>query len=254
MSELRPITREDFYMHYLAYGGEIDLLPEPFTKKEEYLYKICLRINEMNNEGAGGSSINVIDDLLSESTTDALSANQGRVLNEKIPTKIVTDIKNDTLNGRLYTTFNNGEDFSLYYRKIPFLDTSLQSIKVTDAFGYWNNGIISYGTLNSKWTHIYNSFIYGVSFENGILELVSANGNIVIDINNYIESKINSTLGKTNLLNEENYIHYYKNNVLDGEKIEVTEDEYNNSECLIKHYKEVDGDLIEITEEEFLER
>lgn len=42
--------------------------------------------------GGGGSSIEVIDSLISTSTTDALSANQGRVLNGKI-----TTIENDYL-------------------------------------------------------------------------------------------------------------------------------------------------------------
>lgn len=42
--------------------------------------------------GGGGVSIEVIDSLISDSSTNALSANQGRVLNEKI-----TTMKNDCL-------------------------------------------------------------------------------------------------------------------------------------------------------------
>lgn len=42
--------------------------------------------------GGGGTSIEVIDSLISDSSTNALSANQGRVLNEKI-----TTIKNNCL-------------------------------------------------------------------------------------------------------------------------------------------------------------
>ena len=42
------------------------------------------------NIGAGASTINVIDNLTSQSNIDALSANQGRVLNEKINSSVQT--------------------------------------------------------------------------------------------------------------------------------------------------------------------
>lgn len=48
--------------------------------------------SDIDGSGGGGTSIEVIDSLVSTSTTDALSANQGRVLNGKI-----TTIENDYL-------------------------------------------------------------------------------------------------------------------------------------------------------------
>lgn len=48
--------------------------------------EICAFVDGNGGSGGGGTatSINVIDNLTSTSTTDALSANQGRILNEKI--------------------------------------------------------------------------------------------------------------------------------------------------------------------------
>lgn len=65
--------------------------------------------NDYQLEWKDPLSINVIDDLTSTSITDALSANQGKELNEKIPTKIsdLTDDSNFVIDANYNHTDNN---------------------------------------------------------------------------------------------------------------------------------------------------
>ena len=36
-----PITKEEFYLDFLADGGDITKLPEPFSRTEKFLYALC---------------------------------------------------------------------------------------------------------------------------------------------------------------------------------------------------------------------
>ena len=64
--------------------------------------------------GSGESNINVIDNLESTSTTDALSANQGKILNDKIPKKTITKLAEDTMNDGIGIWWSNGDYERMY--------------------------------------------------------------------------------------------------------------------------------------------
>ena len=49
-------------------------------------YIFGLGVDELPSGGGGGSSVTIVDNLESTSTTDALSANQGKVLNDRLET------------------------------------------------------------------------------------------------------------------------------------------------------------------------
>lgn len=42
MERPNPITRNDFYLEYLAFGGDVNKLPYPVSRSDVYLYKMCL--------------------------------------------------------------------------------------------------------------------------------------------------------------------------------------------------------------------
>lgn len=64
--------------------------------------------------GGGGSSVVVIDNLNSGSSTDALSANQGRVLNNKIADKADSSSLASVATSGDYTDLSNKPDLSVY--------------------------------------------------------------------------------------------------------------------------------------------
>ena len=49
-------------------------------------YIFAIEVDELPSGGGGGSSVTIVDNLESTSTTDALSANQGKVLNDRLET------------------------------------------------------------------------------------------------------------------------------------------------------------------------
>lgn len=49
---ISPITREEMYLAYMA-GDTSVVLPEPITRKEQFLYQACL------NGGGGGGSVDL---------------------------------------------------------------------------------------------------------------------------------------------------------------------------------------------------
>ena len=85
--------------------------------------------------------------------------------------------------------------------------------------------------------------------DNGILSLMRGNRTqIDIDFNKIVANSIN-TLNNVKNYENVNPISYYK--TVNNNKIEITEEEFNNMPSIIKYYKTVDGIEIEITEEEF---
>ena len=59
MLNAEPITNEEFYLDFLADGGDITKLPEPVSRTERFLYAICqnrrflkLRKGETNIEAS----------------------------------------------------------------------------------------------------------------------------------------------------------------------------------------------------------
>lgn len=41
MSSIEPITNEEFYLDFLANGGDLAKLPEPLNRTERFLYALC---------------------------------------------------------------------------------------------------------------------------------------------------------------------------------------------------------------------
>lgn len=77
---------KNFMNNKLNSNEFIKSTPQELTEQE--------KAQARENIGAGASTINVIDNLTSQSNIDALSANQGRVLNEKIDSR-VQELQND---------------------------------------------------------------------------------------------------------------------------------------------------------------
>ena len=65
-------------------------------------YIFAIEVDELPSGGGGGSSVTIVDNLESTSTTDALSANQGKVLNDRLETveqeQLTTMMKKITVN------------------------------------------------------------------------------------------------------------------------------------------------------------
>lgn len=244
MSNIKPITKTEEYLNFLNFGGEIENLPTPLTKVEEYLYLLC--INGMQGGSGGSSTVNVIDNLISTSATDALSANQGKILNEKIPAKCITGLTVDTWNNGIGITFNNGTYERMFVDNIPTIANTLKRVEVSDI------GVISTIAVNSGTKTITPPYITDVNLDQatGILKITKANDTVLkeIDLKSYIKSIIAETQGISNY-SQNNYTQYYK--IVNDNKIEITEEEFNNLQHIIKYYKEVEGKLIEVTEEEF---
>lgn len=84
--ENKPASRLEKYLHYIA-TKEGEIPEEIGSRLELYLNAICERLS---NED-GGTSITVEDVLTSTSKTNALSAAQGKVLNDALGTKVAKD-------------------------------------------------------------------------------------------------------------------------------------------------------------------
>ena len=81
--------------------------------------------------------INVVDNLNSDSSTDALSAKQGKVLNEKI-----TGLKMDTV--EWYTTFPSTRDmWGSCKISIPCINPENKSVSITRVYLYNASGAIT---------------------------------------------------------------------------------------------------------------
>lgn len=242
-NNIKPITREEMYLNYLLNGGKNEDLPMPISKVEQYLYYLCLKEEENTNSGGNaGVTINVVDSLTSTSTTDALSANQGRLLNDKIPTKTITKMIEDNMNDGIGIRWSDGKYERISVRNIPTIAKSLRLIRIG------NNGELTYTANNNNTVTIATPFICDIDLnsKDGNLNLTKGNNTVkTINLKSYIQSLI---IG-AEALNVDNFIHYYK--IKDNEKIEITEDEFNNLQCEVKYFKELNGEMIEVTEEEF---
>lgn len=92
--------------------------------------------------GGGGGSILVIDNLTSSSSTDALSANQGRILNNKVADKANTaDLANVATSGD-YDDLSNKPDLSVYAKKTEiFTVIENKNIPSTPAMAIYDSAI-----------------------------------------------------------------------------------------------------------------
>ena len=88
--------------------------------------------------GGGGSSITVIDNLISGSTTDALSANQGRVLKNLVDDKADADSLATVATSGDYDDLSNKPDLSTYALKSELTKwvTGSQSVGGTNLMFY----------------------------------------------------------------------------------------------------------------------
>lgn len=191
-----------------------------------------------------GSSVNVIDNLTSNSTTEALSANQGRLLNNKIPAKCITNLSEDTWNDGIGISWSDGDYSRMWVSNIPTIAKTLKNYNIED------NGTIFINTTNAGSMTITPPYITDISLEQdtGVLKITKANNTTYkeIDLKSYIQSI--TTLQNISL-NEGNYTQYYK--IVDNENVEITKEEFDSLQHTTKYFKEVEGEVIEITEEEF---
>lgn len=84
------LTSEENY-ETLVEGGSITKDGETFTYDEDSVYAVetqSLEIGDGLEVTNGKLKATVVDNVLSTSTTNALSANQGKILNDKIDTEI----------------------------------------------------------------------------------------------------------------------------------------------------------------------
>lgn len=84
--ENKPASRLEKYLHYIA-TREGEIPNEVGSRLELYLKAICENISSQGET----PSITVENNLTSDSTTNALSALQGKVLNEALKTKVDKD-------------------------------------------------------------------------------------------------------------------------------------------------------------------
>lgn len=82
----KPGSRIEQYLHYIA-TKEGKIPTETSSRLEECLKAICERLATEN----GGTSVTVENVLTSTSTTNALSAAQGKVLNDALAAKVPKD-------------------------------------------------------------------------------------------------------------------------------------------------------------------
>lgn len=193
---------------------------------------------------SGGSSVNVIDNLTSNSTTEALSANQGRLLNNKIPAKCITNLSEDAWNDGIGINWSDGSYSRMWVYNIPTIAKTLKKVNIAD------NGVITINTTNSGSQTITPPYITDISLEQdiGVLKITKANNTTYkeIDLKSYIQSI--TTLQNISL-NEGNYTQYYK--IVDNKNVEITKEEFDSLQYTTKYFKEVEGEVVEITEEEF---
>lgn len=55
-----PISRMDYYLYYLAKGGDKEQLPPPSSRADEYLYQLCMNGGIGGGEGNGSSGLEKI--------------------------------------------------------------------------------------------------------------------------------------------------------------------------------------------------
>lgn len=197
------------------------------------------------SNSSGSNNVNIVDNLISTSTIDALSANQGRILNNKIPNKCVVGLDEDVWNDGIGIYWSDGTYSRMFIYNIPTISKAIRRLDVED------DGTISVYTVNSGSKVITPPYTTDISLEQetGVLRVTKANNTIFkeIDFKNYIQSVISQTQGLN--LSEIDFTKYYK--VINGDNIAITEKEFNELQHNIKYFKELNNETIEITEEEF---
>lgn len=158
-----------------------------------------------NKAGGSGTSTEVIDSLDSDSTAAALSANQGRILNEKIPVKL-SQLENDT--NFITSTVEN---LTNYYSKSE-VNGLVNAISKFSALI-----VTTLPTSNISTTTIYliaktdseaNDYYDEYLYINNAWEMI---GNTKIDLSNYYtKGEISTILGdyaKANaVMNKSNFV------------------------------------------------
>lgn len=170
-----PISRQDKYLKNIAEGTATDL-PEPISRQDIYLNAIANNLANGGTSGGGSGSetpsVTVEDTLDSTSTTNALSANQGRVLNSKIPTTTVKKIGADGMNNGLGVWYNNGNYERVMLSAIPDVGGAVKKVAINE------NNQLQVQKVDNTFITTDLPFIVNVEKgENGELILSRANGN-----------------------------------------------------------------------------
>lgn len=209
MDNLEPISRTDFYLDFLNNGGELVNLPEPVSRSDFYLYQLCVKSTE--NSGGGSSSVNVVDNLNSLSTIDALSANQGRILNEK---KLIQELSVDKWNNGLGIRFTDGDYMRLQIENIPTIANTLWKVQMTE------KNELDVTLTNRDRYQISMPFIVGIDKDiDGNLVFTRGNGNIITVT--FADGKVNTVVETQPILNIAE--HTYFKLTEEGGYVEVPE-------------------------------
>lgn len=118
------------------------------------------------SDGGGGSSITVVDNLNSDSSTDALSAKQGKVLDGKIPV-VVDNLTSDSSTSAL--SAKQGNQLKVAIDEVEQkCKVKKELLEITDLTFIYNNG---YYTSDES-TGIHNGYAYKkLTNENAILSI-----------------------------------------------------------------------------------
>lgn len=120
------------------------------------------------NIGAGASTINIIDNLTSQSNIDALSANQGRVLNEKIDSSV--QILNQTISQNVNELQQdidaNGGDIASLQGDVSELNQEIQRTLKTPMNAPSITELVGINVNNAQ---VSVSVENGLHLENGVL-------------------------------------------------------------------------------------
>lgn len=143
------------------------------------------------NIGAGASTINVIDNLSSQSNIDALSANQGRVLNEKIDSSV------QTINQSISQTTNelqqdidaNGGDIASLQGDVSELNQEIAKTLKTPMSAPNSTELVAINNTNSQVNIEIGDFL---KLQNGKLYADIVYGN---NVENVTDSSINTLDG-----------------------------------------------------------
>ena len=105
---MAAITREEQYLAYLNRQGTT--IPFPVTRKEQYLYELC-----MNGGLGGGTSINILGELVSTSELPSADAEKGDayIINEELwvySGSTLSSAVNGFSNCGRFTAGNDGQD------------------------------------------------------------------------------------------------------------------------------------------------
>lgn len=82
-----PISRMDYYLHYLAKGGDKEQLPLPSSRVDEYLYQLCMNDGlgeDSSNNGSGPQGTTITDIVLKINWIPPASYSLENVNNTKI--------------------------------------------------------------------------------------------------------------------------------------------------------------------------